>query len=281
LPHHSSIARLARVIALDTPHHVTQRGNARQAIFASDADRAVYLNLLSHYGPLHGLLLAGYCLMSNHVHLIAVPQRPQSLPLALKETHGRYAAYCNVRNRSSGHVWQGRYYSCPLDRPHFWAALRYVERNLVRAGLVAAPEDYAWSSAAVHCGDGCDNGLLDLTLWGQTWGGSGDSLQHAHGPAHGNTRVRPGLGKGAEAPARSIAGRRSAEGKAGCTAGAVGVRELLTRIVPSVPRFPQRLQRARCENVVRIPQSLSSRHRKVPLFSSSEKQIHPYVEKLR
>jgi putative transposase len=163
------MARLARVIALDTPHHVTQRGNARQSIFQSDADRTVYLELLSHYCRLHRLLLAGYCLMSNHVHLVAIPQVPESLALALKNTHGRYAAYFNVRNLSSGHVWQGRYYSCPLDTPHCWAALRYVEMNPVRAGLAARAADYAWSSAAVHCGEVPDDGLLDLSFWRQAW----------------------------------------------------------------------------------------------------------------
>ena len=91
--------------------------------------------------------------MSNHVHLIVVPARHDSLRLALKHTHGRYAAYFNARFASSGHVWQGRFYSCPLDLPHLWAALRYTELNPVRAGMVADPAAYHWSSAAAHCGD--------------------------------------------------------------------------------------------------------------------------------
>ncbi len=162
------MARLARVIAPDTPHHVTQRGNARQFIFESDNDRAVYLELLGHYCRLHHLCLAGYCLMSNHVHLVAIPPRPEALILTLKNAHGRYAAYFNARHVSSGHVWQGRYYSCPLDAAHFWAALRYVETNPVRAGLTDAPEDYTWSSAAAHCGRHRDE-LVDLALWQQAW----------------------------------------------------------------------------------------------------------------
>ena len=112
------MARLARVVALDTPHHVTQRGNGRRAIFESDADRIVYLDLLRKYCLVHRLSEAGYCLMSNQVHLIVVPARPDSLWLALKHTHGRYATYFNSRRASSGHVWQGRYYSGPLDEPH-------------------------------------------------------------------------------------------------------------------------------------------------------------------
>jgi REP-associated tyrosine transposase len=163
------MARLARVIALDTPHHITQRGNARQAVFGSDADRGVYLQLLAQYCELYRLSLAGYCLMSNHVHLIAIPRLPESLPNALKGAHGRYATYLNARRASSGHVWQGRYYSCPLEGTHFWAALRYVERNPVRAGMAAVAEDYTWSSAAVHCGIARDGTLLDLDAWRQTW----------------------------------------------------------------------------------------------------------------
>ena len=164
------MARLARVIAVDTPHHVTQRGNGRRFILDSDADRAVYLQLLRQDCHLQGLLLAGYCLMSSHVHLIAIPCRPDSLALALKHAHGRYAAYFNARHLSSGHVWQGRYYSCPLDIPHLWAALRYTERNPVRAGLAAAAEDYPWSSAAAHCGgQAASDAPLDWSLWSQTW----------------------------------------------------------------------------------------------------------------
>ena len=148
------IARLPRVIAVDTPHHVTQRGNARQFILDSDADRRVYWQLLQRYSRLHGLSLIGYCLMSNHVHLIVVPRSAESLATALKDAHGRYATYFNARHSSSGHVWQGRYFSCPLDPQHLWAALRYTELNPVRARLVAGPNDYQWSSAALHFGSG-------------------------------------------------------------------------------------------------------------------------------
>ena len=118
------MARIARVIAEGVPHHVTQRGNARRPVFDSDADRLVYLNLLQQHSVLHSCSLVGYCLMSNHVHLIAVPGGAESLPVVLRDTHGRYATYLNGRQAASGHVWQGRYYSCPLDRTHLWTALR-------------------------------------------------------------------------------------------------------------------------------------------------------------
>ncbi len=162
------MARLSRVVAVDTPHHVTQRGNARQPVFHSDLDRLVYLDILHKNCMLHRLALVGYCLMTNHVHLIVIPARAESLPLALKQTHGRYASYFNARSAASGHVWQGRYYSCPLDPYHCWAALRYTELNPVRAGMVTQPDTYAWSSAAAHCGQHPDV-RLEMKPWGDSW----------------------------------------------------------------------------------------------------------------
>src|SRR5271154_3583605 len=89
------MARLPRVVVADVPHHVTQRGNARQIILSRDADRIIYLELLREYSQLYGLSLLGYCLMSNHVHLIAVPRTSEALAQTLKHTHGRYASYWN------------------------------------------------------------------------------------------------------------------------------------------------------------------------------------------
>jgi putative transposase len=163
------MARMARVIAEGVAHHVTQRGNGRRVVFDSDADRVVYLHLLRQYSILHQCALVGYCLMSNHVHVIAVPGRADSLPVVLRDVHGRYATYLNGRQSASGHVWQGRYFSCPLDAQHLWAALRYVERNPVRAGMAKRAEEYAWSSAAAHCGGSDKQGLLDLDFWRGEW----------------------------------------------------------------------------------------------------------------
>jgi putative transposase len=97
-----------------------------------DADRSVYLKLLRENLALYKVSLIGYCLMSNHIHLIAVPRTADGLAQALKHTHGRYASYWNAAHQSNGHVWQGRYYSCPLDEPHLWEALRYTELNPLR-----------------------------------------------------------------------------------------------------------------------------------------------------
>ena len=163
------MSRFARVVMADVAHHITQRGNARQVILSSEADRATYLELLSHYSKLHGLALLGYCLMSNHVHLVAVPGAAEALGQALKHTHGRYASYWNARNSSSGHVWQGRFYSCPLDEIHLWRALRYVEMNPVRAGIVPEATQWRWSSAAPHCGHSAPEPALEMEHWRKRW----------------------------------------------------------------------------------------------------------------
>ena len=156
-------------MVINVLHHVTQRGNARQFILPLDADRMVYRDLLRQYVALHDVSLVGYCLMSNHVHLVATPHSKEGLALALKKTQGRYALYWNARQASSGHAWQGRFYSCPLDEPHLWKALGYVELNPVRAGLVTSAELWPWSSAAAHCGSGEPDTCLEMEAWRKRW----------------------------------------------------------------------------------------------------------------
>lgn len=165
------MARLARVVVANVPHHVTQRGNARRFLLDCDTDRKVYLELLREDAERCRVAVLGYCLMSNHVHLILVPGKAEALARALKRTHGRYAGYWNTLYGSSGHVWQGRYYSCPLDHDHLWRALRYTELNPVRAGLVAEARSWMWSSAAFHCGEQPTDGLIQLDPWRRCWSG--------------------------------------------------------------------------------------------------------------
>ncbi len=134
------------------PYHITQRGNRREDVFFSDGDRNVYLKLLLEYGRRHGLAVKGYCLMTNHVHIVAVPQRESTLCDVFKPVHLRYAQHVNWTQGITGRLWQGRFFSCALDDAHYLRALRYVERNPLRAGMVAHAEEYPWSSAAAHCG---------------------------------------------------------------------------------------------------------------------------------
>ena len=144
------MARLARVVVPGIPYHVTHRGNRRQDIFFSPADRQVYRAWLTEYGAEFGLEVWAYCLMSNHVHLLVVPRRGDSLARAIGQTHMRHARRINAAGGWSGHLWEHRFFSTALDDGHLWAAARYIERNPVRAGLVAQAEDYPWSSARGH-----------------------------------------------------------------------------------------------------------------------------------
>ena len=123
------MSRVARIVVPGIAHHVTQRGNRRADVFDTDADYEAYLRFLKQYAERRGLSIWAYCLMPNHVHLVAVPRREESLGQALRDAHTVYAMYFNSRIQLSGHVWQGRSSSCPLDEMHLWAAVRYVERN--------------------------------------------------------------------------------------------------------------------------------------------------------
>jgi putative transposase len=154
--------RMARVVVPGIPHHLTQRGNRREDVFFSDGDRQRYLQLLLEYSAKHGLETLAYCLMINHIHMVCVPAREKSLSSVLKPLDMRYAQHMNWTHGISGRLWQGRYYSCVLDEEHVWAAIRYVERNPVRARMVRRAEKYAWSSAAAHCGLRSDPVLLRL-----------------------------------------------------------------------------------------------------------------------
>ncbi len=146
------MSRRARIVLAGVPHHVTQRGNHRQQVFFDDADRLAYLDWLRLYSAEEAVSVLAYCLMPNHIHLVAVPAKPDALRRALKPLHGRYAHRVNRELAWHGHLWQGRFHSAPLDESHLWAAVRYVERNPVRAGLVEIAQRYPWSSAAAHCG---------------------------------------------------------------------------------------------------------------------------------
>jgi putative transposase len=153
--------RSARRVVPGIPHHVTQRGNRRQPVFFSDADRARYLQLLGRSCIEAGTVVWAWCLMPNHVHLVLVPADEDGLRAALAPAHRRYSWEVNQREGWRGYLWQGRFASAPMDEAHVHACLRYVELNPVRARLAARPEDWRWSSARAHLGFG-DDGLTDL-----------------------------------------------------------------------------------------------------------------------
>ncbi len=144
--------RIARIVFAGLPHHITQRGNRRGDVFFEDADRSTYLEMLTEYCELHEVDILAYCLMTNHVHLVAVPSREDGLQRVFKPLNMRHAQDINRRHGWSGHLWQGRFFSSVLDEIYLWFCVRYVERNPVRAGIVERAQDYPWSSAVAHCG---------------------------------------------------------------------------------------------------------------------------------
>ncbi|MGE5545099.1 MAG: transposase [Bacillota bacterium] len=144
------MARLARVVAPGLPHHITQRGNRRQLTFLREEDYKTYLYLMADWCSKHKVDIWAYCLMPNHVHLIAVPPSKEDLTKAIGEAHRRYTCQVNSREGWKGHLWQGRFYSFPLAESHLYAVARYIELNPVRAGLTEVPWHYPWSSAHAH-----------------------------------------------------------------------------------------------------------------------------------
>jgi len=150
--------RTARIVVPGRPHHITQRGNRGETVFNNDDQRRLYLRLLEQYANERGLVIRAYCLMTNHVHLIVRP------------VHLRYSQKHNYEMHVKGVLWQGRFYSCLLEGDHYWTAVRYVERNPVRAGMVNRAEEYPWSSAGLRCGLRRDSlvaepGPLDWPQW--------------------------------------------------------------------------------------------------------------------
>ncbi len=118
--------------------------------FFRDSDFESYLDLLAEQSAKCGVVIWGYVLMPNHVHLIMVPGSEDGLHRAIGETHRRYTSLINQREGWTGYLWQGRFGSCPMDERHLLNAARYIELNPVRAGLVERPESYPWSSARAH-----------------------------------------------------------------------------------------------------------------------------------
>lgn len=161
------MARKPRAVAVDIPHHVTHHGSGRQQIFFSDRDYAVYRDTVFQYAERYSVRIWGYCLMDNHVHWIAVPERPESLARTFGRAASDYARYGNLVQGRTGHFWQARFYSCALDANHAWHALAYVERNPVRAGMVRYAADYRWSSAQARLLGFDPEGRLDLALWAE------------------------------------------------------------------------------------------------------------------
>ena len=149
--------------------HITQRGNNLQPVFTTDADHQHFLNLLDTRSEERHVRIAAYSLMWNHFHLVAVGDRPEAISRFMMDVNGQYAIYRHGLKRQSGHLWQGRFYSCVLDDAHWETALRYVEANPVRAGVAKQAGAYRWSSAAAHLGLAPVPAWLDTEQFQRRW----------------------------------------------------------------------------------------------------------------
>ena len=164
------MSRIARVVVEGYPLHVTQRGTNRFRLFKDNTDRLNYLRLLREAAERYGLRFWGYCLMTNHVHLVVAPEWLESVHHVFKWVNMNHSRCFHARHGGSGHLWENRPYSCILEGAHLWSALAYVENNPVRAGLVAAAEQYRWSSARGRLGMAEPCLPLELRMWREEYG---------------------------------------------------------------------------------------------------------------
>jgi putative transposase len=141
------MARLPRYVIPGQPQHIIQRGNNRQIIFAADADYQFFRDALVEAADKHGLAIHAYVWMTNHIHLLATPEAEDSISKTFQSVGRRYVQYFNYAYKRSGTLWEGRYRATVVDSERYLlTVMRYIELNPVRAGMVVAPEDYAWSS---------------------------------------------------------------------------------------------------------------------------------------
>ena len=159
------MARLARVVLPKVAHHVTQRGVRSMNIFFDDEDRIFYLEQVKSFSEEFGFKILSYCLMSNHVHFVVVPDAEESLARGFGAIHRSYSRRINFRENTRGFLFQGRFFSCPLDDRHLSAVLSYVELNPVRAGICKQAKDYSWSSARYYLGLEEENPLIQDRFW--------------------------------------------------------------------------------------------------------------------
>ena len=144
--------RFPRLVVPGYPHHVTQRGVRRQTTFFEPTDYAAYLKLAAELLTTSAIDIYSYCLMPNHVHAVVVPREVDALSSFFAALHRRYARRTNAIHEWRGHLWQERFYSVVMNEAHTYAAMRYVELNPVRAGLVELPHAWPWSSARANLG---------------------------------------------------------------------------------------------------------------------------------
>jgi putative transposase len=141
------MARLPRFFIPDVPQHIIQRGNNREPIFADRRDYLYYLDCLKKATECHGLYIHAYVLMTNHMHVLATPEKEESIPKVMQSLGRQYVQYFNFTYQRTGTLWEGRYRATMIDtEKYLLSCYRYIELNPVRAGMVVYPSEYQWSS---------------------------------------------------------------------------------------------------------------------------------------
>ncbi|HYE41518.1 MAG TPA: transposase [Ramlibacter sp.] len=182
------MARLPRLTVPGYPHHIIQRGNNRQAIFAGPQDYELLLALIDENARKQRVAVHGYVLMSNHFHLLATPETEDGIPQMMQAVGRRYVRNFNLRNARTGTLWEGRYRSTLIQAErHLLACMVYMDLNPVRAGMVADPADYRWSSHAHYIGRRSDKVITPHPLYWEL-GNTPFSRDEAYG-----TLVRQGV----------------------------------------------------------------------------------------
>ena len=194
------MSRLPRLTVPGYPHHIIQRGNNRQPIFVDQQDYERLLADLKQQADLHKVAVHGYVLMSNHLHLLVTPETADGVPLMMQGVGRAYVRWFNRRHGRSGTLWEGRYRSTLIEAERYLlACMAYIELNPVRAGMVAAPAQYPWSSHAHHAGLRADPLLKPHPLY-WAMGNTPFAREHAYAQL-----VQAGLDAGRQAElARSV-----------------------------------------------------------------------------
>jgi putative transposase len=174
------VARRGRYYLPDQPLHVIQRGNNRAATFFQEEDYSLYRDWLAEAAGQHGCAIHGYVLMTNHVHLLVTPRTVDSVPRTMQSLGRRYVRRINATHRRTGTLWEGRYRAAPIDsEAYLLTCCRYIELNPVRAGMVAHPRDYRWSSYRGHAHGATDPALTAHEVYGRL-GGTAAERQKAY-----------------------------------------------------------------------------------------------------
>lgn len=172
--------RRPRVIVPNTPQHIIQRGNNRQACFYADDDYQFYLQWLKFHADKLGVEIHAYVLMTNHVHLLVSTEKADAISAMMKALGQRYVQYINKTYNRSGTLWEGRFRSCPIQvEAYLLACQRYIELNPVRANMVAHPAEYKWSSYAANA-QGVANSMISTHLLYKAMGADAEKRQTAY-----------------------------------------------------------------------------------------------------